>query len=130
MWGSLSNFLSPSGIDLDNISEAIRINRCKRTEGKGGWKVLPKDSWDLYNKYKKRRQTVKKDIKTKKKSEKPKSNSKRPRARPLIKSKKLIRKRKLWVQVNNNRKKKNLKRMNTKKRTYKRPYGQSKRKPR
>lgn len=93
--------------------------------------MLPKDSWDLYNKYKRRRPTIKKDIKTKKKSEKSKPNNKKPRTRNIVKTAKVIRKRQFWGQVNkNDRLNKNLKKRNPEKRTYKRSSGQSKRKTR
>ncbi|KAJ8705537.1 hypothetical protein PYW08_012583 [Mythimna loreyi] len=49
-----------SGLFIDDINEAIRARKARRTDGKGCWKLVPKDSCEVYKDRKKRSATRKK----------------------------------------------------------------------
>ncbi|CAH0403899.1 unnamed protein product [Chilo suppressalis] len=41
-------------LDLENINEVLRVYKTQRAEGKGAWKVVPKDSCEVYKNRRKR----------------------------------------------------------------------------
>ncbi|XP_075989378.1 uncharacterized protein LOC142985226 [Anticarsia gemmatalis] len=54
-WSFKSNYFS-SCVSLGNIDEVLRETRSKHGEGRGSWKVVPKDSCELYKNRRKRQQ--------------------------------------------------------------------------
>ncbi|KAL0808493.1 hypothetical protein ABMA28_012939 [Loxostege sticticalis] len=41
-------------LDIENINEVLRVHKSQRAEGKGAWKVVPKDSCEVYKDRRKR----------------------------------------------------------------------------
>ncbi|XP_028167732.1 uncharacterized protein LOC114358062 [Ostrinia furnacalis] len=41
-------------LDIENINEILRVHKSQRAEGKGAWKVVPKDSCEVYKDRRKR----------------------------------------------------------------------------